>query len=201
MCSRSATSRFESVLSGGFFDSFEFGERGAQHGPGERMTDLSMKFSSSRTLPGQCHLTSACIVSAGMVSMPSAHALRMNCEEVADQNRNIVAALAQGWNRDGKNAQTVVEVASELSRVDHFREVAIRGGHEPDIYRNSASSADAFEFLLLQRPQNFGLKLQREVAYLIQEEGSLMGQLQPSDLLRDRPRKSSFFVAEQFAFE
>ena len=37
--------------------------------PDERMTDLSMKFSSSRIFPGQLHCVRDCMVSAGMVSM------------------------------------------------------------------------------------------------------------------------------------
>src|SRR5271155_811612 len=57
-----------------------------------------------------------------------AHALRMNSEEVPHQDGNIVAAFAQGRNREGEHAQTVVEVTTELSRVDHFGQVAIRRG-------------------------------------------------------------------------
>ena len=101
----------------------------------------------------------------------------------------------------GKTRRAVIEVAAELSCVDHFGEVAIRGGHEPDVYGNRARTADPFELLLLQCAQNLGLEFQGKVADFIQEECSLMGQLQPSDLLRDRSRESAFFVAEQLAFE
>ena len=72
---------------------------------------------------------------------------------------------------------------------------------QTNIYGDRARAADPFEFLFLQRAQNLRLEFQREVADFIQEECSLMGQLQPADLLRDRSRKSPFFVAEQFAFK
>ena len=125
----------------------------------------------------------------------------MAAEEVPDKERNVVAAHPEGRNRDGKNPQPVIEVAAELSRVDHFGEVAIRGGHQAHVYRNRARTADPFELLFLQCAQNLGLEFQGKVADLIQEECSSMGQLQPSDLLSDRSRESAFFVAEQLALE
>ena len=201
MCSRSAASRFESV---GPADSSAASSsaRGARKhrtlGENDRPLDEILKLADvARPAPFDERLQGF----GGNRFDAPAHALGMAAEEIADKERNVVAALAQWRNGDGENPQAVIEVAAELSCVDHFGEVAIRGGHEANVYGNRARTADPLELLLLQCAQNLGLEFQGKVAHFIQEECSLMGKLQASDLLCDGPRESPFFVAEQFAFE
>ena len=104
-------------------------------------------------------------------------------------------------NGDGKDPQPVIEVTAELSYIDHLGEVPIRGGHEADVDGDRADAADPLELLLLQRAQNLGLELQRKISHFIQEKGSLMAELQASDLLCDGASEGPFFMPEQFTFE
>jgi hypothetical protein len=68
ICSRSTCSSV--VLPAISIASGRISAKGARRlGPLERMTARSMKFSSSRTFPGQCQLTRARIVSAGILSI------------------------------------------------------------------------------------------------------------------------------------
>src|SRR5580700_4343865 len=115
----------------------------------------------------------------------------MGGEKIPDQKRDIVAALAQRGNRDGEDPQPVIEVAAELSRIDHFGEVAIRSGDEAHVDGNRSRTADALELLFLQSAQNLGLEFQGQVSHFIQEKSSLMSQLQASDLLRDCSREGT----------
>ena len=70
---------------GGFFGQLRVRRAGARSTePWVRMTDLSMKFSSSRTLPGQRHLTSALQGLGGNRFDAPAHAFGMAAEEIAN---------------------------------------------------------------------------------------------------------------------
>jgi hypothetical protein len=51
----------------------------------------------------------------------------------------------------------------------------------------------------LQHAQQLGLKLQRDVADLIQKYRSAIGQLKAADALRDGAGKSAFLVSEELA--
>ncbi len=66
---------------------------------------------------------------------------------------------------------------------------------------NRPGAAESLKFSFLQNSQKFGLQLQRNVAYLVEKEGSLVGQLNASDFPRDSPSKRTLLVAKQFAFE
>jgi hypothetical protein len=65
----------------------------------------------------------------------------------------------------------------------------------------SPIAAQAFELLLLQYPQEFGLQCRRNVAHLIQEERTFVGQFETADLLRDRTGERTSLVAERLAFQ
>ena len=162
------------VLSGGFFDGFKLGKRGAQRGSRREDDGSFDEILKLAYVTGPMPFDKRLHGLGGNDFDASAHALGMNSEEVPDQNGNIVEALAQGWNREGEHAQAIIEVTAELSRVNHFGEVAIRRCQESHIYGNRTRSADTFELLLLQRPQNFRLEFQREIAYLIQKKSTLM---------------------------
>src|SRR5580704_10614350 len=82
----------------------------------------------------------------------------MAAQKIADEQRDVFTPLAERRKLDRKYLQTIVQVASKLSRGNHLVQIAIGGGNETHIHGNSSSSADAFEFLFLQRPQNFWLK-------------------------------------------
>ena len=135
--------------SGRFFDGFEFCEWGAQHRPGRENDgpfDKILEFAHvARPVPFD---ESIHRLARNRFDMP-AHALRMAGEKIADEKRNVLATLAKWRNRDGENAKPVVQVAAELSGVDHLSQVAICGGHETNIYGNRSGASDPFEFLFL----------------------------------------------------
>jgi len=77
----------------------------------------------------------------------------------------------------------------------------MRGRDQADIHLVRVVAAEPLELLLLQDPQQFRLKFQRDVAYLIKKERALVRKLKTSRFLRDRPGKCSLFVAEQLTLQ
>jgi hypothetical protein len=65
----------------------------------------------------------------------------------------------------------------------------------------SSAAAQAFEFLLLQDTQQFGLQRQRNISHLVQEQRPFVSQFETANLLRDSACKSAFFVAKKLALE
>ena len=65
----------------------------------------------------------------------------------------------------------------------------------------SPSAAQAFELLLLQDPQQFGLQARRNIAHLVQKQRPFVGQFETANLLRYGSRERASLVTEKLAFE
>jgi hypothetical protein len=75
-----------------------------------------------------------------------------------------------------KHIQAVVKVAAKFALLYHLRQIAICCCDEPNVHLMSPIAAQAFELLLLQYAQKFGLQCRRNVANLIQKECTFVGQ-------------------------
>jgi hypothetical protein len=64
-----------------------------------------------------------------------------------------------------------------------------------------ASTAQALELLFLKNTQEFGLQAGRNISHLVQEQGSLVGHFEATNLLRDSAGKSALLVAKKLAFQ
>jgi len=121
--------------------------------------------------------------------------------EVADEEREIFGALAEGGDLDGENVQAVKEVAAEGALGNKFREVLIGGGDNADVHALGAVAAEAFEFLLLEDAKEFGLEFEGKVADFIEKESAAVGELEAANFLADGAGESAALVAEEFGFE
>src|SRR6185369_9088033 len=74
-----------------------------------------------------------------------------------------------------------------------------RNQADVDVVRPAA--AQTFELLLLQNPQQFRLQRQRNIAYLIEEQGPSIGHFEAADFLCNCSGESSLFVSKEFAFQ
>ena len=99
--------------------------RGARKaGPLESITQRSMKFSSSRMLPGQSHFVSAFMIS-GEIDL-----FFCSCGRRASRRNNEPAEVCPlgaraKRGRNGKDPQTVVEVTSKLPFRHHSRDYGL----------------------------------------------------------------------------
>ena len=140
------------------------------------------------------------IVAAGIVSIffPIRTAIRdVKC---SNQRRDVLTARPQRRHRDGVDVKTVEEVRTELAAHHRLVQPAVGGRDDAHIDLARLSSADPLELAFLQYPQEFGLEFQGNLAHLVQENGTPVGQFESSLALLGRAGEGPFFVAEKLAF-
>src|SRR6185369_9508117 len=103
-------------------------------------------------------------------------------QKVGGKKRNVPFALPQ-WRQFNRNdIQTEIEILPERSFRDHRFQVQIGGSHQMDIDVNRLSTADRGDLPLLQNPQKFCLSGETEVGHFVQEQGSVVRNLEKSHL-------------------
>ena len=110
-------------------------------------------------------------------------------------------ALAQGRNVQRDDAQPVVQVLTEGVLLDEKAQVLVRCGSDADVGPDGLRPSHPLELLLLEDAQDLGLRVGAHVSDLVQEDCSLVCQLELPFPLRDGIRESSLLVAEQLAFQ
>src|SRR5438876_2269562 len=129
------------------------------------------------------------------------HATRELLHEVSDERRNVLWPLAERWKRDREDVQAIVQIVPERAGGDHLFEVPVRGCDYSDVDALRTRATEPLELPLLEHPQQLRLQLERDVADLVEEERSAVGQLETADPLRDGPGESAALVAEELALE
>ena len=121
--------------------------------------------------------------------------------EEPDKRRNVLGSLTQRGDVDGKDVQAIVEIVAEALLLHQPGEVAVRRRDDADVHLDRARTAEALELLLLQDPQELWLQLERQLAHLVEEERTAVGELEATDLLGDRVGERAALVAEQLALQ
>ena len=117
MCSRSTSSSAEELPSAG---SRPRKAAPSACPPGERITARSIRCSSSRILPGPGVVHQGLHCFRRHVFDILLHALGIFRQEILDQQRNILAPIAQRRNGDGEDVQAIVEIAAKLAALTIF---------------------------------------------------------------------------------
>src|SRR5215469_5670166 len=125
-------------------------------------------------------LSQCCFCDSGLGAMHPHGALP---DEMCGQQCDIFTALTQRRNFNGKDPQPVVEILAKTALVNLPGQIAIGGGDHADIDLARMNIADAFEFLLLQHPQQLGLHRERHFTDFVQEQGAAVGQLEAAGLV------------------
>ena len=161
----------------------------------------STAFSNSRTLPGHWY---CCSTIHGRRRHPRDALVHLLCElldEVVHQQRNVFAAFAQRRQLDTKHVEPIEKIWAEVTVFDQRLQVFVRRGDTAEIHIDLLVAADAHDLALLQNAQQVGLRLQADVADLVEEYRSAVGNLELALLAILRARERAFFVAEQFALQ
>src|SRR3954453_15573002 len=98
------------------------------------------------------------------------HTAGVNLREMTNQYWNVLRPLAQRRNLNREYLQPVIQVVTKRSLFHHSRQIAMSCGDEPHIHLMSAVAAESLKFLLLQDAQQLRLKLERDVANLVEKE-------------------------------
>ena len=122
-------------------------------------------------------------------------------EEIIDQQRDVLGAFAQRRQTDPHDVEPVKQILAKLPGGDRLFEPLVRRGNDANIHRDRIIAADALDGAVLQHTQNLGLRRQRHVADLVEEQRALVALLKLADALRAGPGERALFVAEQLALE
>src|SRR5436190_24188320 len=115
------------------------------------------------------------------------------------QQRYILGSIAQRRSCDWKDVEPIVEVAAISLLIYHLRKVPVCSDYNTHIHSSSAATAEPFELFLLQHSEQLGLQCNRDLAYLVQKERSLVGRFKTSYPLPDSSSESAFLVAKELA--
>src|SRR4030095_13231187 len=97
------------------------------------------------------------------------------------QQWDVFRTFPQGWNANRKNIQAVKQVSAKLLLLNHLPQIAIGGCNQACIGSQGARDSPPFELPFLEHAQQLGLKLERDVADLIQKYRSAISQLKAAD--------------------
>jgi hypothetical protein len=113
------------------------------------------------------------VIEGPLVDAPDrlARLARVAIDEVFDQQRDVVGALAKRWHRDRKHVQPIEEIAAERAGLDRRLQVAVRGGDDAHVDAHRCAPSDALELALLQDTEQCDLRLHRQLADFVEEEG------------------------------
>ena len=101
----------------------------------------------------------------------------------------------------GDDVQAVVQVLAELPLVHHVAQVDVGRRDDADVHLDRFDAAEPHELPLLDHAQELGLRLERDVADLVEEDRALVGQLEEPLFRVDRPGERPFHVAEEVRLE
>ncbi|KAK0329393.1 hypothetical protein LTR94_037021, partial [Friedmanniomyces endolithicus] len=77
----------------------------------------------------------------------------------------------------------------------------VGGGDDAHIDRARMAPAERHDLLAMQHAQQRGLRVERQVIDLVQEQGAAVGVDELPDAPFERARERALFVAEQLAFD
>jgi hypothetical protein len=129
------------------------------------------------------------------------HAARPLGEEMLDQQRHVLAALAERRQVDREDGEAIEEILAETLGRNGFVDVAVSGGDYAGVDRDLAAAADALHRTLLDHAQQLHLHVGRHVADLVEEKRAAVRIFEAPALLADGAGERAFFMAEQLGFE
>ena len=111
-----------------------------------------------------------------------AEGFRELVDEAPDELGNVVGALAQRWQLNRKDVQTVVEVLPERIAGNALFEVAVGRGDDSHVQRQRPGAAEPLDLPLLEHAQQLDLHVGRQVADLVEKNRRVIRQLETTDL-------------------
>jgi hypothetical protein len=122
-------------------------------------------------------------------------------EEVLQEERQVLAPLAQGRHPHLDDVEPVEEILAEPSRLHLLGQVAVGGRDDARRHGQVGAAADAADLTLLQRSQQLDLEDRRQLAHLVEEERARARHLEQALLLLGGAGEAPLLVAEELALD
>src|SRR5204863_6619313 len=110
-------------------------------------------------------------------------------------------AGAKGRDLDRNDVETVVEVLTESALADQRLEVAVGRRDDAHVHPDRVLAPNALERLLLERPEDFRLRLETHVADLVEEERAAVREFELAAAAGQRPGERALLVAEELGLD
>ena len=91
------------------------------------------------------------------------------------QQRDVLGPLAQGGHAHRHHRQAVEEIAAEGAALHLGLEILVGGGDEADVDVDRPIGPDRGHLLLLDRPQQLRLEVERHLPDLVEQQGAPVG--------------------------
>jgi len=101
--------------------------------------------------------------------------------EMPNKNGDIFGPIAQPWQLNRKNVESIVEVGAKVALLNHLGQVSVGRGHQAKIYAHSSGVSQPLKFLLLEKSQQFRLQLQANVIHFVKKECPFVRQFKATD--------------------
>ena len=118
-----------------------------------------------------------------------------------DQRGNVFAALAQRRDLDVENIQAVVKIRAKFPLLDQLLQVLVGRRDDAEIDLDGLIAAHAHNLALLQNTQQVGLRLQADVADLVEKNRAALGDFELALLAILRAGERAFLMPEEFALQ
>src|SRR5262245_16370693 len=111
--------------------------------------------------------------------------------------RYILTTLAQGRHPERKHVEPIIKILAEPAFLHELDHVAVGGRDQAEINLYGFFGTDRVDLSRLQGAQQLHLRVEGQLADLIEEQGAAVGLLELADPLVDGARKGSPLVPEQ----
>jgi hypothetical protein len=118
-------------------------------------------------------------------------------KKIIGENGNVRHSLSESGEGNGNDADTIVEVLSEISFGHFLMEIPIGCGDDPDIDFDGFTISNSFELLFLDNSQQGLLKMEWNLSDLIEHHGTSVRQLEASDAVFDGSGEGPFRMAKE----
>ena len=116
-----------------------------------------------------------------------------------DELGNVLAPIAERRNRDRKDVEAIVQVATEAALTDFLGQVTVGRGDDPHVDVDRARAAQPLDLAFLEHSEQLGLELERQLPDLVEQNRPAVGQLEASDLRRVRAGERAALASEELA--
>ncbi len=123
-------------------------------------------------------------------------------EERFNQQKDVLSAVPQGREVETQHVRPIQQVLPELSAHNESMQFPVGGCYDADVHGHHFTVTETHDLPFLDHAQQPSLQIGRELGNLVEKDGTLVSQLEKTDLAAlGRAGERPFHVAEEFALE
>ena len=149
----------------------------------------SRQLRSSRTLFfRQSYAASSATASGAIVFGRTPRCVAIVRKQMIDEHRDVGQPLAQRRNPQRVDVEAIVEILTEAARLDLALEIAVGGRDDARRDLDRPVAADPRHLPVFEHAKQLGLRRQRQLAHLVEEQRSSARVLERAPCAGDRRR-------------